>query len=70
MGDVILFGLYTMHASTTNTTNRFRLSCDVRYQPANEPVDERWVGDTPRGHYRVQTGPMKEMAEARREWGV
>ncbi len=43
MGDVILFGMHTMHASTTNLSNRFRLSCDVRYQPASDPVDSRWI---------------------------
>ena len=49
MGDVILFGMHTMHASTTNLTSRFRLSCDVRFQPASEPADNRWVAGGP-GH--------------------
>lgn len=71
-GDVITFGMYTMHASTTNTTNRFRLSCDVRFQPANDPVDERWVGENPKGHYAWTSEPekIKTMAQARAEWGV
>ena len=46
-GDVMIFGMHTMHASTTNLTNRFRLSCDVRFQPASEPADGRWVGTGP-----------------------
>lgn len=49
-GDVITFGMFTMHKSTVNTTNRFRLSCDVRFQPASQPIDKRWMGDAPIGH--------------------
>ena len=66
--------MYTMHASTTNTTDRWRLSADVRFQPASEPVDERWVGENPMGHYGWQEKnidrPTKSFAEARAEWGV
>ena len=66
-GDIITFGLYTLHGSTNNTTNRFRISCDVRYQPASEPMDERWGGDSPTGHYGAPAVPM---AEARKRWGL
>jgi hypothetical protein len=69
-GDILTFGLYTMHASTTNTTNRFRLSCDVRYQPESEPMDERWGGDSPKGHYAGFDGEVISMERARAEWGV
>ena len=67
-GDVIIFGMHTMHASTTNLSNRFRLSCDVRFQPAGDPVDERWKRDGP-GHYSAGT-ETRNMASARAEWGV
>jgi uncharacterized membrane protein YgcG len=43
-GDVILFGMHTLHASSANTTDRVRLSCDVRWQPAHHAIDERYVG--------------------------
>lgn len=74
MGDVMIFGMYTLHASTTNTTNRYRLSCDVRFQPAADPVDDRWVGKEPKGHDR-QPDPdgstkRKSMETAKAEWGV
>lgn len=69
MGDVILFGMHTMHASTTNLTNRFRLSCDVRYQPASEPADKRWVADGP-GHTVHGQQELRPIAAARAEWGV
>jgi ectoine hydroxylase-related dioxygenase (phytanoyl-CoA dioxygenase family) len=43
-GDVIIFGMHTLHMSTANLTNNVRISCDVRWQPAGEAVDERYVG--------------------------
>lgn len=49
-GDVLTFGMGTVHASLDNHSNRFRLSSDSRYQLACEPVDERWVGEKPIGH--------------------
>jgi hypothetical protein len=49
-GDLLLFGMYTMHASTDNHSRAFRLSTDTRYQLASEPVDERWIGDDPIAH--------------------
>jgi hypothetical protein len=49
-GDVLLFGMYLMHASTDNHSPGFRLSTDTRYQLASEPVDERWVGKNPPAH--------------------
>mmetsp|Transcript_31672 Transcript_31672/g.92891 ORF Transcript_31672/g.92891 Transcript_31672/m.92891 type:complete len:406 (+) Transcript_31672:121-1338(+) len=42
-GDVLIFALQTLHASTTNLKRSYRLSCDVRFQPAQDPVDERWI---------------------------
>jgi len=66
-GDVITFGMYTLHASTTNTTDRWRLSCDVRFQPASDPVDDRWAGDRQAGH---TGGPERPMSEARAAWGL
>lgn len=71
-GDILTFGMYTMHASTTNTTDRWRLSCDVRFQPAADPVDKRWVGVNPPSHSLGNAGmpPIKTMAELRKEWGV
>jgi ectoine hydroxylase-related dioxygenase (phytanoyl-CoA dioxygenase family) len=66
-GDVILFGMHTMHASTTNLTNRFRLSCDVRFQPASEPMDARWRkhGVGHQAHDSIR--PIEEMKLA---WGL
>lgn len=71
-GDVLTFGMFTMHASTTNTTDRWRLSCDIRFQPASDPVDDRWVGENPTAHAVLGNPnvPNKSFAEARAEWGI
>ncbi|WP_136608606.1 phytanoyl-CoA dioxygenase family protein [Paenibacillus dokdonensis] len=69
-GDVIIFGMYMMHASLNNTTHRYRISSDTRYQLASEPVDERWIGRKPKGHYAWGKTPQKSVADARKEWGV
>lgn len=50
MGDVLIFSMYTMHASLDNQTNRVRLSTDTRYQLASEPLDPRWIGEEPIAH--------------------
>ncbi|MEM7033953.1 MAG: phytanoyl-CoA dioxygenase family protein [Chloroflexota bacterium] len=50
LGDLLIFSMYTLHASLDNQTNRLRLSTDTRYQLASEPVDERWIGDNPIAH--------------------
>lgn len=50
-GDVIVFSVYTVHASLDNlTADRIRLSSDTRYQLASEPADERWIGENPIAH--------------------
>jgi ectoine hydroxylase-related dioxygenase (phytanoyl-CoA dioxygenase family) len=50
MGDVLVFAMNTVHASLDNHTDRIRLSSDTRYQRADEPVDERWIGEQPIAH--------------------
>ena len=50
LGDLLVFSMYTMHASMDNLTNRLRLSTDTRYQLASDPVDERWIGENPIAH--------------------
>ena len=50
MGDVLIFNMYLLHASSDNQTDRIRLSSDSRYQRADEPIDDRWIGVDPPGH--------------------
>jgi hypothetical protein len=49
-GDVLIFSIYTVHASLDNHSKHIRLSSDSRYQLAAEPVDQRWMGENPAGH--------------------
>jgi hypothetical protein len=44
MGDLLTFGMTTVHASLDNHSREIRLSTDTRYQPAHEAIDPRWVG--------------------------
>jgi len=69
-GDVLIFTMFTMHASINNTSDRFRISSDARYQLASDPIDERWVGPKPKAHYAWQKGETVPMEEARKKWGV
>lgn len=71
-GDILIFGLFTLHASTTNLTDKFRISCDIRFQPAGDDIDERWAGKRPIGHYAWGKDERKErpMSEMRKEWGI
>lgn len=43
-GDVVLHSPYIVHAATMNedAAGRMRLSTDVRYQRADDPIDRRW----------------------------
>ncbi|XP_048766849.1 uncharacterized protein LOC125673933 [Ostrea edulis] len=44
-GDVLIFTMRTVHMSTSNLTDFIRISCDTRWQPANEEADPRYMGD-------------------------
>ena len=50
-GDIIIFNMFLMHASLVNTSDKIRITADTRYQLATEPIDERWIGKNPKGHY-------------------
>ena len=56
---------------------RLRLSIDVRYQPASDPVDERWMGAPETWGYRVATYEARDtlpnamsMLDAKARWGL
>ena len=73
-GDVVIMGIYLMHGSVKNDTERLRLSVDTRFQPASHPTDERWVGEDPVGHAlwfeKERKGQNRSIRAARAEWGV
>lgn len=71
-GDVIIFSMFMMHASLVNTSDRIRITADTRYQLASEAIDERWIGEKPKGHYawKQKDAEIESLEESRRKWGV
>ena len=71
-GDVIIFSMFLMHASLVNTSDKIRITADTRYQLASEPIDERWVGERPKGHYawKQQDAEIESLEVSRQKWGV
>ncbi|MDE0636487.1 MAG: phytanoyl-CoA dioxygenase family protein [Candidatus Poribacteria bacterium] len=71
-GDVIIFSMFLMHASLVNTSDKIRITADTRYQLAAEPIDERWIGKNPKGHYawKRKDAEIESLEESRRRWGV
>jgi hypothetical protein len=71
-GDAVIVNMFLLHASLMNTTNRYRISVDARWQPAGEPTDERWSGDNPVGHSELwKPGAQLEPIESSRaRWGI
>lgn len=59
-GDVLIFGMNMLHGSMDNrsTVGQVRLSCDVRYQPASDPIDARYFGPHPTGQSGNGYGDM------------
>ena len=56
-GDLLVFCMNMIHASSDNRTNRLRISTDTRYQLASEPADHRWIGvDPPARGIRAKRG--------------
>lgn len=51
-GDCLVFGMFTVHGSFDNNTQsgQIRLSCDTRFQPAADAMDERFCGPDPQAH--------------------
>ena len=72
-GDVVIFGMFMMHSTAPNLSNRYRISIDTRYQPADEEKDDRfffredgkWLGN-----FYNKGVTYKPMDELRRQWGL
>lgn len=52
LGDCLVFGMFTVHGSFDNNSANglIRLSCDTRFQPAADPMDERFAEPDPPAH--------------------
>lgn len=71
-GDIALFGMYTAHGSLDNHSSigRVRLSCDVRWQPATLPMDDRYFGSNPPGTTGAGYGELVGAKPLTQEWHV
>ena len=77
-GDVLVFTMRTLHMSARNTSNKVRISCDARWQPAEEPKDPRYVGKKDSGEVVPQGGLYGDesadtrytMEQKKLEWGL
>lgn len=79
-GDAVVFTMHTVHGSAVNCSERWRISYDVRWQPEDEPLDERWMRD---GEGRIpglesrwvrsRNDPAefpRSMDQAMKDWGL
>ncbi len=71
-GDVLIFGLFMLHSSVPNLSDRYRISIDTRYQLASEPKDERFFGEGGNwlGNFYNKGATYTPMAELRARWGL
>ena len=71
-GDLLVFGMRTLHGSLDNHSpiGRARLSCDIRYQPAAEPIDERYVGPNPNGTTGAGYGELNGAKPLTEPWHI
>ena len=71
-GDIALFGMYTAHGSLDNHSSigRVRLSCDVRWQPASMPLDERYFGSNPPGTTGIGYAELNGAKPLTQDWHV
>ena len=69
-GDVVIFGMFMMHSSAPNQSDKYRISIDTRYQPANEAKDERFFGENGKwqGNFYNQGAVYQSMRELRSQW--
>ena len=69
-GDVVVFDMFTMHGTFDNRSpdGRVRLSCDVRWQPAADPLDPRYAGTHPAGTTGVGYGELNGAKPLTDDW--
>jgi len=69
-GDVIVFDMVTLHGTLDNCSDigRVRLSCDVRWQPASDPMDPRYRGANPPGTTGAGYGELNGAKPLTDDW--
>jgi hypothetical protein len=71
-GDVLIFGMYTVHGALEHhaSDNKIRLTTDIRYQPASEPRDPRYFGENPGGTTGAGYGELNGARPLTEEWHI
>jgi hypothetical protein len=71
-GDLAIFGMYTLHGSLDHhdPTGRVRVSCDLRWQAASMPIDERYFGPHPAGTTGAGYGELNGAKPLDQPWHV
>ena len=71
-GDVLVFGMYTVHGALEHhaSDNRIRLTSDIRYQPASEPRDPRYFGPDPGGTTGAGYGELNGARPLTEDWHI
>ena len=70
--DILIFGMYTVHGTFENYAedNKIRLTCDIRFQPKNEPKDPRYFGLKPGGTTGGGYGELNSARPLNEDWHV
>ena len=71
-GDVLIFGMYTVHGTFENYANdkKIRLTCDIRFQPHNELRDPRYFGQKPTGTTGAGYGELNSARPLNEDWHI
>lgn len=69
-GDLVVFDMLTLHGTLDNQSaaGRVRLSCDVRWQPATDPLDARYQGENPPGTTGAGYGELNGAKPLTEDW--
>ncbi len=71
-GDAVIFGMTLMHGAMDHHASDFRvrLSCDIRFQPASDPMDPRYAGPDPQGTTGAGYGELNGAKPLTDPWHV
>ena len=71
-GDVLVFGMYTVHGALEHhaSDNRIRLTTDIRYQPASDAKDPRYFGPNPGGTTGAGYGELNGARPLTEDWHI
>ena len=71
-GDALIFGMYTVHGTFENhaTDKKIRLTCDIRFQPENEPKDPRYFGHSPGGTTGAGYAELNSARPLNEDWHI